>query len=49
VFLPPVPKSIRFAEAPEHGYCVLQHAPNSPGAMAYRELAVQVIDALKVA
>jgi chromosome partitioning protein len=49
VFLPPVPKSIRFAEAPELGRSVLQHAPNSPGATAYRELAVQVIDAMKVA
>ena len=39
VFSPPVPKSIRFAEAPECGRSVLQHAPSSPGAAAYRELA----------
>ncbi|HEY1827942.1 MAG TPA: ParA family protein [Acidimicrobiales bacterium] len=47
VFTPPVPKSVRFAEAPELGRSVLQHAPTSPGAVAYRELAVQVVDAMK--
>jgi chromosome partitioning protein len=36
---PPVKKSIRFAEAPEQGRCILQHAPNSPGAEAYRTIA----------
>jgi chromosome partitioning protein len=49
LFEPPVPKSIRFAEAPEHGQSVLQHAPSSPGAAAYRALAVQVYDAMKEA
>jgi len=49
VFLPPVPKSVRFAEAPELGCSVLQHAPTSPGAEAYRALATQIVDALKVA
>ncbi len=48
VFTPPVPKSVRFAEAPELGCSVLQHAPTSPGAEAYRSLAVQIVDALKV-
>jgi chromosome partitioning protein len=46
VFDPPVPKSVRFAEAPGLGCSVLQHAPNSPGAMAYRTLATAVFDAL---
>jgi chromosome partitioning protein len=46
LFEPPVPKSIRFAEAPEHGCSVLQHAPSSPGAAAYRALAAQVFDAM---
>jgi len=36
---PPVRKSIRFAEAPERGRCIIQHAPGSPGADAYRALA----------
>ena len=47
VFEPPVPKSVRFAEAPELGRSVLQHAPSSPGAAAYRALAVQVLDAMR--
>ena len=47
VFDPPVPKSVRFAEAPELGRSVLQHAPLSPGAVAYRALAVEVFDALQ--
>lgn len=36
---PPVRKSIRFAEAPARGRSILQHAPDCPGAQAYRELA----------
>ena len=47
VFDPPVPKSVRFAEAPELGRSVLQHAPSSPGAAAYRSLAVQVFDSME--
>jgi chromosome partitioning protein len=47
VFDPPVPKSVRFAEAPELGRSVLQHAPSSPGAAAYRALATQVFDAVQ--
>ena len=39
VLEPPVRKSIRFAEAPAQGRCILQHAPSSPGAEAYRSLA----------
>jgi chromosome partitioning protein len=47
VFDPPVPKSIRFAEAPSFGRSVLQHAPSSPGAAAYRALAAVVLDSLR--
>jgi len=36
---PAVRKSVRFAEAPEYGRCILQHAPGSAGAAAYRALA----------
>jgi chromosome partitioning protein len=39
VLEPPVRKSVRFAEAPEFGRCILQHAPSSAGAEAYRALA----------
>ena len=46
VFEPAVPKSVRFAEGPELGRSVLQHAPSSAGAAAYRSLATQVFDAL---
>jgi len=42
VLEPPVRKSIRFAEAPSHGRCILQHAPSSPGAEAYRAIARQL-------
>jgi chromosome partitioning protein len=46
VFEPPVPKSVRVAEAPELGRSVLQHAPSSPGAAAYRTLAGQIYEAM---
>jgi chromosome partitioning protein len=46
VFDPPVPKSVRFAEAPGLGCSVLQHAPKSPGAQAYRTLATEVLGAM---
>jgi chromosome partitioning protein len=39
VLEPPVPKSVRVAEAPGRGCSVLRHAPSSPSAAAYRELA----------
>src|SRR5580700_4479061 len=49
VFDPPVPKSVRFAEGPELGRSVLQHAPSSPGAAAYRALATQVFESMQEA
>jgi chromosome partitioning protein len=39
-----VRKSIRFAEAPARGKSIIQHAPNSPGASAYRQLARTLFD-----
>jgi chromosome partitioning protein len=47
VFDPPVPRSVRFAEGPELGRSVLQHAPSSAGAEAYRSLAAQIFDAVQ--
>jgi chromosome partitioning protein len=41
---PPVHKSVRFAEAPEFGRCILQHAPLSAGAESYRALARELDD-----
>jgi chromosome partitioning protein len=42
VLEPPVRKSIRFAEAAGVGRCILEHAPTSPGAEAYRVLAARI-------
>ena len=39
---PPVPKSVRFAEAPGLGRSIFEHAPDSPGASAYRAVAAEV-------
>jgi chromosome partitioning protein len=44
VLPPPVPKSVRVAEAPGSGRSVLEHSPQSPAAHAYRALAA-VLDA----
>jgi chromosome partitioning protein len=49
LFEPPVPKSVRFAEAPALGLSVLEHAPLSPGAVAYRALASSLYDAMQEA
>jgi len=43
---PPVPKTIRFAEAPAQGRSILEHAPNSAGAEAYRTIARTLHDEL---
>ena len=42
---PPVRKSVRFAEAPARGRCILQHAPRSSGAEAYRSIAATLDEA----
>lgn len=47
VFEPAVPRSIRFAEAPASGASILDFAPTSPGADAYRELARQILELLR--
>lgn len=39
VLEPPVPKSVRFAEAPSRGVSILDHASTSRGAEAYRAIA----------
>jgi chromosome partitioning protein len=43
VLSPPIPKSIRFAEAPAVGRTVLSTAPSTKGAAAYRDLAGQLL------
>jgi chromosome partitioning protein len=42
VLEPPVPKSVRVAEAPGKGRSVLQHARRSASAEAYRTLAAEL-------
>jgi chromosome partitioning protein len=39
-----IPRSVRVAEAPSHGRPLLEHAPDSPGSVAYRELAKEVAE-----
>jgi chromosome partitioning protein len=38
VFASVIPRSVRVAESPSHGVPVLEHAPESSGAAAYRQL-----------
>ena len=42
VLEPPIPRSVRVAEAPTTGHSVLRHASRSKSAMAYRDLAAEV-------
>jgi chromosome partitioning protein len=43
---PPIPRSVRAAEAPGRGKSVTQYAPSSKPAIAYRELAATIETAL---
>jgi chromosome partitioning protein len=43
VFKTVIPNNIRLAEAPSYGLPVSLHAPDSPGALAYADLAKEVI------
>jgi chromosome partitioning protein len=42
VIEPAVPRSVRFAEAPGRGRSIIEHAPSSRGAAAYRALAAEL-------
>jgi chromosome partitioning protein len=44
VLEPAIPKSVRFAEAPAAGHSILSSAKSSKGAVAYRELAVNLLN-----
>ena len=39
-----IPRSIRVAEAPSFGIPVVEHAPDSRGSVAYRELASELAE-----
>ncbi len=43
VLEPPIPKSVKVAEAPGSGRSILTHAPHAPAAEAYRLLAAQLV------
>jgi chromosome partitioning protein len=43
VIEPPIPKSIRFAEAPAAGRTILSTASGNKGAVAYREVAANLL------
>ena len=46
VLSPPIPRTVRFAEAPAAGRSVLETARTSKGAAAYREVTEQILAAL---
>lgn len=41
-----IPRSVRLSEAPSYGETILSYAPNSTGAVAYRLLAMEVLEKL---
>ncbi|MFV0462960.1 MAG: ParA family protein [Nostocoides sp.] len=43
VLMPPIPRTIRFAEAPAYGRTILSTARHSPGAEAYRDVAANLL------
>ncbi len=48
VLSPPIPRTVRFAEAPAIGRSVLETARRSKGAMAYREVAESLLPVVQV-
>jgi len=44
VIEPPIPKTIKFAEAPAAGRSILATSRSSKGAQAYREVAVNLLE-----
>ncbi|MGE9809101.1 ParA family protein [Janibacter sp. G1551] len=43
---PPIPRTVRFAEAPATGHSILETARNSKGALAYRKVAESLLPRL---
>ena len=44
VFDAVIPRSVVLAEAPQYGKTIIQHAPESLAAKAYRQLAQEIIN-----
>lgn len=47
VFRAIIPRSVRLAEAPSHGLPISTYAPDSPGALGYEALALEILEADK--
>jgi len=43
VFRTIIPRNVRLSEAPSHGLPILNYAPRSPGDLAYRALAWELL------
>jgi chromosome partitioning protein len=43
VFETVIPRNVRLAEAPSHGLPIASYAPSSPGGIAYREFAEEIL------
>ena len=48
VFREAVPRSVRLSEAPSRGMSVIDYAPNSAGALAYRAVAQELAERLRL-
>jgi len=44
VFDTVIPRNVQLAEAPSHGIPIASYAPNSPGGIAYRDFAEEILD-----
>jgi chromosome partitioning protein len=44
VYMTVIPRTVRLSEAPSHGKPIVLYDPNSKGAVAYAELAKEVIN-----
>ena len=49
VFKTKIPRNIRLAEAPSHGLPISHYAPGSLGAMAYSDLAEEILTSIEPA
>ncbi len=48
LFRSEIPRSVRLSEAPSYGQTIIEYAPRSAGALAYRQLTEELLDRLKL-